>query len=1078
MTDRRVNDLSYGQLGQAYYDLKNDQWLFNHLPSNDIYLQPLGRSEISISPTNDSSFNIPGRGDSSAREQHKRSRALVKSNPELVPALEHLPILARASTIISSHVAQHDGAKSTLYAIGKARDIDNQRSGARTVPVLALVSGSAGESLRLIQGHSRKRTWGKLRGISLEVPGFGGQEECTWFGDYSPICQVCYSEYEGGGGTWLCVRLQTSTVVMRPKLHRAPVPVSDFEKGGLNGKSRLNPNVVLNVPIRSTGGKPHADVSFNPWYQHQIAIVDQAGRWSIWDITETKIQKLKEPLPSATGFIKENPTSLDHADGWARICWSGSVNMLVVSNRRTLAIFSLSSRVPVRLETPDLGIAKTTSWILDLKRSPIDPSHLFVLTSTHIVWLEVTSHTLPRATNESQDPGAKVLLSWRHFRDGEDVTLRLECLPVQDVLYVSLYSSLTTFATVFQFSKPEGSLIPLSTADPFPLRFSPGMFDSGAEGDLSSGVNHSQIISCLKFFPLQYSTDSRFEVSPISRQYMDLGIVFIRMLLLRSDLSLWTCDLATYNSWDNHSIRGRPLLKNVTLPNRDVPLSAPAKTSTRVYGEAFLTDGEDEEDVSEIEDIVHVVGKRPKELSRTGTAGNMSDIDSVYDPRTLDFSWVFDVAFRKGPESKTSEPQPHEEEDSPEVGGWLARLRGTLAGKLETGYRPLETLSEIAPKPSHNPDVDSLSTEIEEFLQRIGDVEEGGGPAFDLTHGQLISPGFLGFSAPATDKASASQTGSMSFAQIYDHLVAVWIFPLPRNLPGKVRMAMERKIRSIALTIYLSSMAVSLQPQEAPEMTVSRAGSPTEQEEPQFALAVRSKPSTAYTSPQRSASQPPIPQASSPQLPESSDPVPYSSPHILPAQLPSPTPTPSLYSQSTTTTGGASKDQESSASARLRAYTHIAPQPQLPTNLSTVLDHWTLGADPKEYSYTATSRALNPPLSDLSDVGDDAESVKSGSQSRRKRMLKKREKKRANDSRTLLASSQPGVEGLGDGRAWGSQPAPRLGPVIESSQVSGAIRGSGSGMPESMSQVERGAFGGRLAEKERKRKKRKRAAGF
>jgi RNA polymerase I-specific transcription initiation factor RRN6 len=159
-------------------------------------------------------------------------------------------------------------------------------------------------------------------------------------------------------------------------------------------------------------------------------VVDDEGSWSIWDI-EGRIRKRStlELVPGKSGHIYDgyagDPTlkAPDNADGWHRLLWASNVSTIVLCNRRHIAIFDVKS-APIRLHGTELLDANSTDWILDVKRSALNLSHLFVLTSTRIFWVEINTAT------EDKDGGLGVgiILSYRHFWDPNDDTMKLEAL--------------------------------------------------------------------------------------------------------------------------------------------------------------------------------------------------------------------------------------------------------------------------------------------------------------------------------------------------------------------------------------------------------------------------------------------------------------------------------------------------------------------------------------------------------------------------------------------------------------------------------------------------------------------------
>jgi RNA polymerase I-specific transcription initiation factor RRN6 len=136
-----------------------------------------------------------------------------------------------------------------------------------------------------------------------------------------------------------------------------------------------------------------------------------------------------------SGYVLDRPSdgnprnNLVGEDGWSRICWVRDVNTLVVCTRRHLAVLDLKSDPPTRLDVPDLDLARTPNWILDVKRGLVSNSHLFVVTTSQIFQLEIGGSN-PSIRN---DKGvARILFSWRHFRNGDDTSLQLEILGLDD----------------------------------------------------------------------------------------------------------------------------------------------------------------------------------------------------------------------------------------------------------------------------------------------------------------------------------------------------------------------------------------------------------------------------------------------------------------------------------------------------------------------------------------------------------------------------------------------------------------------------------------------------------------------
>ena len=352
-----------------------------------------------------------------------------------------------------------DPTSSTLMDVGFAVDKE-YISAVKKMQISATASGESGNLLRLIRPRIEALGWDNHHGIKLRVLNPASAEECFWLGDGGPIRQIIFAVDTDGLTSWLAVRRAESTTILRPSF-RHPAKPSTFPTGfmGAGAQARLFPNPLLSLKIETTGGRPHADVSFNPWYIRQFAIVDQQGYWSIWDIEGQSRKRINfDVIRGKSGHIHDE-RSLDRdarltstPNGWGRVLWAGGVSTLIVCERRSLAVFSLKGQ-PKRLFCPDIIDLKSAHWILDVKRSKTRLDEIFVLTTSHIFWIQI--HAVgEEVRNESETVGAEILLSCRHFRDGHNEMLKLEVL-LEDG------SMLSDNGTYLELTRPSMRGIPL-----------------------------------------------------------------------------------------------------------------------------------------------------------------------------------------------------------------------------------------------------------------------------------------------------------------------------------------------------------------------------------------------------------------------------------------------------------------------------------------------------------------------------------------------------------------------------------------------------------------------------------------
>ena len=282
-------------------------------------------------------------------------------------------------------------------------------------------------------------------------------------------------------------------------------------------------------------------------------------------------------------------------------------------------------------------------------------------------------------------------------------------------------------------------------------------------------------------------------------------------------------------------------------------------------------------------------------------------------------------------------------------------------------------------------------------------------------------------------------------SSIYETLIQTWIVPMSRQLPSRVRIALEKTLRDIAGQICLASYAMRIEmgskgKEERDQSENWEAGA-------RFELPVRRR--TSRTSlgkgKERSDAVPSSPPVSS-QMSEDAGILPSS---VL-AALPTPEPTPSLRSRGSVSSLASSEDP---ASQRLRAYASLTPQPALPAKLSNLLGHWQVGADPAKYEWEAVHQATV---------------IEDESEDELQKMQRQREEKRQKRQRqsTVGPSSQPMSKRLGVSQPQQAQDTQDM--QGSSQQTQRAV---------TMSQVEPGKFGGRHAKK-MKSKDKTRPAGF
>lgn len=364
-------------------------------------------------------------GTQKAVERFHNIKELTHQYPELVPTAPLLSGLAQTSEAVNQVTAVHDPTVSELLAFGTVVDEGSSRT-REPVHIVALAGGVAGEVVRLVLLSQEQLGWKESKNVFLSNLSAKGDKEARWSGNGSPIQQLVFAGSQGRWNSWLAVRYHGAISILQPLLrHESNTSRSSYTK------SCLDSNHVVTLPIQRAHGVPFSDVSFNPWNHHHVATVDQEGHWNIWKIEGLPPQSLYCTIEETSGGSIRDGISDDRkpyhhlGDGWGAVIWAGTSNTLIVVGRRMLAIFDVKG-TGKRLGVPDLFSWKSADWVLDIKRSPSDVRCVFVVTSSTLFWLVIPD------TVEEQRHGAECLLSWRHFRNQEDISLRLNLLQLPD----------------------------------------------------------------------------------------------------------------------------------------------------------------------------------------------------------------------------------------------------------------------------------------------------------------------------------------------------------------------------------------------------------------------------------------------------------------------------------------------------------------------------------------------------------------------------------------------------------------------------------------------------------------------
>ncbi|KAK3397390.1 RNA polymerase I-specific transcription initiation factor RRN6-like protein [Sordaria brevicollis] len=475
----------------------------------------------------------------------------------------------------------------SLLATGEITDVrDPDRVKGHTV--LATASGESGHVLRLISLAREEWSWiSEDVKIRFHVPNH--HLEGDWCQDSVPISLIKFvndsKKYDHI--RWLIVQKPTSTTVCEPELRKLPIQNSSSIQQS-STLTQLVANPLFTITSDRSGGASHSDVSFSPNSADQapqLAIIDQAGNWSVWDIVGRRGARPKVMKPVlrmcgniTLGSIPNFPARTADDRESHRVMWlslkrdtsddesrpeSGSrassrakskkrlsrASLLLLGNSTTLCLFDTETGKSE--DQPHLLSTKKGERLLDLASSHLDPSQAFLLTSTTISWLSV------------KDDGSSLrvvpMVSSPHRRDVQDSTLRLEVSPgtyIDGALacFVSIRSSRNGEVTVFWFISPSSGK---------PLRYH-------RESVRLKASSRSISVAML---PVERRVGEAQHAAPLARALAKRQTRFFQLVTLGYNLDL-SCSLCMWS--DEPGVRVRPPDECVASS-----ISAPGKAALR-----------------------------------------------------------------------------------------------------------------------------------------------------------------------------------------------------------------------------------------------------------------------------------------------------------------------------------------------------------------------------------------------------------------------------------------------------------------------------------------------------------------
>ncbi|RHZ66202.1 uncharacterized protein CDV56_105536 [Aspergillus thermomutatus] len=598
-----------------------------------------------------------------------------------------------------------------------------------------------------------------------------GETEWTeWSAGGAPVRQICFARTVEEKPTWAAARFPQSTIVFRPLYRRKPVPVHIYQDGDRvvpshTQSSRLDANPLIEISNSQTGGYAHADVTFNPWYQKQLAIVDERGNWSVWEMSGS--------LPWLDPGHAQDINGSPRHDGWAVIEWVGDVNSFIVSDRRCPILYRIEGNdiLPFAIE---LELKRKSEWILDVKRSACNVSQVFILTTSRMFWIDVSSVLVGDSQKVASRPSLLPLLSWRHFRDSEDTTLRLSSLVVSEELYLVLYSRLNHVALAYRVPiASDGYMGRTSISDPFVLEI-PSISEESAE--TQDSPNAAQF-STLVFREIAHAPSAG------SKEQYDATAKIIKLFTIDSRLAVRESIYIGPARETEVNADDQQLGKDALRLRKRYP-GVRRKQSTRSRDD-FVVDDWDES----------VVSRETFTVADTG----ISHITPLASPQwTTDYSSIYAIAFGKifAGSSEIGQEQDKGFQES------IKELKDRIASTDLTHLPNSKTMLEVLTGSPLLDDIDQNAHDYDEFLDEF--------LAPSMSRNPLAGSQPAVFSQQSLDLFGSSS--KVKLVDIYDRLVNDWLSTLQHDIPGRTRIMKERVIRKVAAELALTQPILQRKP--------------------------------------------------------------------------------------------------------------------------------------------------------------------------------------------------------------------------------------------------------------------------
>ncbi|KAF2754510.1 hypothetical protein EJ05DRAFT_143626 [Pseudovirgaria hyperparasitica] len=895
--------VGYGYTGVPSYQVTTGKFSFSRLPGHQRSLRMLGPFlskdlQLELASRDEEirhEETVPPYQWASRRHGHA-VKALYREVPNLDFDMSLMQELLQESEAVTEVQDVYDPLYGDLFCFGQAIDTTVQ-CGSSSICVVPGERTGAGLKIKRLVNTVHGWNFDHSTGLLLSSP---QRHIGHWQGPGARILQVCDSEVQEGMEDFVAVRLPSVIYLLRPVYERS----TPFPSHMNRSYSSLHPNHILTISKKDIEESAFADVTFNPWYKRQLAVVSQTGSWRIFEISGTQRHKRSTYTTSIVrqgSFQHSSKLTTRGDDGWYRVLWICNSNVIVVCARREINFYNIST-LPLRLGRPNLGLDHSSEWILDMRRVPGQRNHLAILTTTHLLLIDA-GHLAETMNADGEILTASNITSWKLWRDRDDITLRMSMAADHDgSILAVIYSRLNLLITNIRFEISEVAGSARSLSDPCHL-------------DLGQ-VTTRNIVSAKIALTNFASVDGAMEKSEEDHDYVDKS--FFQLFVVHDDYSM---ESFVFFSSSSNASRHDGLVEPFDWIK---PWSRQAQVSQK-----------------HVDDIME---DTMEGLSDFHLGHDNTDYDVPEPIHPPDFGSGFHDIYKFS-------VRQQDDDTSPLIPS-LDRVRSNLEDSHTDDMSAdlSRTLYEIIGPTTMVADTSTASSAFWDFCRTEVTNLEPDIPKYGIR--PIISNTHIGLEMiqPIDDDDQEGRAQDLTISAVYRHATKHWLGGLNPDTSRHFRRSREHIIRRAAVDIALSLHNIQAIP--------THPSASQSQDLPNAATQSQTVPGSLFTIPIRSSDKGKAPMSSRPDSQASS--VPLSS-HSQSRgtqshQLPTPEPTPSLTSASFSTSYVSSGPLHLNA---LRDHARVSkPTIILSGPVARTCSHWAFGEDPSHYDYEATIREL------------------------------------------------------------------------------------------------------------------------